>query len=230
MSGDTKSGIETLPDGRKIPFSKLFGPGDYVVTFYGSRDATAHSRGVSLLAKHTRRSTTAWGMAYDSFAMLRGEASRVLQKQWGTTEANELYLAVEWVRRFPEELKNTSTPRTAGSIIQDAILRAIKAGNPGSLDLLARCIVAVDKNFSENIEDYFSGRKATTLQKVALAIGNAAHRLGRIPTWQECLDAFVEVDGDPDQGNFIRALRRAGFGWILPGATTALSEVVTFIH
>ena len=114
MSGDTKSGIETLPDGRKIPFSKLFGPGDYVVTFYGSRDATAHSRGVSLLAKHTRRGTTTWGMAYDSFAMLRGEASRVLQKQWGTTEANELYLAVEWVRRFPEELKNTSTPRPGG--------------------------------------------------------------------------------------------------------------------
>ena len=123
MSGDTKSGIETLPDGRKIPFSKLFGSGDYVVTFYGSRDATAHSRGVSLLAKHTRRGTTTWGMAYDSFAMLRGEASRVLQKQWGTREANELYLAVERVRRFPEELKDTSTPYTSGSIIQDAVLR-----------------------------------------------------------------------------------------------------------
>ena len=164
----------------------------------------------SLLAKHTRRGTTAWGMAYDSFAMLRGEASRVLQKQWGTTEANELYLAVEWVRRFPEELKNTSTPRTAGSIIQDAILRAIKAENPGSLDLLARCIVAVDKNFSENIEDYFSGRKATTLQKVALAIGNAAHRLGRIPTWQECLMLSSKLTAIPTKA--ISSGRCGGLG------------------
>ena len=101
------------------------------------------------------------------------------------------------------------------SPIHDTILRAIKTGDRREIDLLAKCIVAADKNHK---------KKGTKRQKVADAVCDAANRLGKIPPWLEALDEFVRAGGDEeistraDQGNFIRALRDAGFGWILPKA------------
>ena len=206
-------GTEVMPDGRKIPYSRSFNPGDYVVTTYGSHDASDHSKGISLLVKHERRGKASWGLSLNGLEMRRGKASSILQDEWGTSGANELYFAVEFVRRFPEKLKDTSTPDTAGSVIHDVILRAITTGKRDEIDLLAKCIISVDKNFAE---DPFS--RQTKRQKVANAICEAANRLGTIPTWQEALEEFRNAGGDYDEGNFTRALCEAGFGWILPWA------------
>ena len=211
-SAKEEQGTERLPDGRKIPYVRHFHPRDYVVTTYGSHDAADHAKGISLLVKHERRGKASWGLALNGLDMRRGEASSVLQRKWGTSEANNLYLAVEFVRHIPEALKDTRTPEAAGSVIHDAILRAIATGKRDEIDLLAKCIVAVNKNFAENPLS-----KLTKRQKVANAVRDAANKLRKIPKWGEALTEFRNAGGDYDEGNFTRALCEAGFGWILPG-------------
>jgi hypothetical protein len=55
-----EQGTERLPDGRKIPYVRHFHPRDYVVTTYGSHDASDHAKGISLLVKHERRGKASW--------------------------------------------------------------------------------------------------------------------------------------------------------------------------
>jgi hypothetical protein len=110
------------------------------------------------------------------------------------------------------------------SPIHDTILRAIQTGDTRGIHLLAKCIEAVNKTIPKDSKDcvtYFLTR-GTKRQKVADAVCAAANKLGRIPTWKEALKEFVDAGGDEeistraDEGNFIRTLRDAGFGWILP--------------
>ena len=143
-------GTEQLSDGRKIPYSRRSYPSEnYIVTTYGSHNAADHAKGVSLLVKHERRGKAGWGLVPNGLTMRRGAASSLLGDLWGKPETNELYLAVEHVRLSPETLKDTRTPYTAGSVIHDTILQAIKTGNTQKVYLLARCIEAVDKTFQE---------------------------------------------------------------------------------
>jgi hypothetical protein len=93
-----EQGTARLPDGRKIPYVRHFCPKDYVVTTYGSHDASDHAKGISLLVKHERRGKASWGLVVNGLDMRRGEASRVLQGAWGKTETTNLYFAVEGVR------------------------------------------------------------------------------------------------------------------------------------
>ena len=251
-------GTEVLKDGRKIPYSRSFNPGDYVVTTYGSHEASDHSKGISLLVKHERRGKASWGLILDGLDILRGEASSLLQNQWGTGEAAELYMAVEALRvafelqgidkamalyfRYGSDFSDGSNVFTLldyfsgrnnispgilqtmkeilraiqernpdmihPSPIHNTVLQAIQTGDPRGICLLAKCIVAVDKNHK---------KKGTKRQKVANAVCDAANRLGKIPIWQEALEEYRNAGGDHDEGNFTRALRDAGFGWILPG-------------
>jgi hypothetical protein len=106
------------------------------------------------------------------------------------------------------------------SPIHDTILRAIQTGDPSGVRLLAKCIVAVNKNLPKGTKDYFTS--GTKRQKVSYAVCDAANRLERIPTWEEIQDEFIGAGSDEeistrgDEGNFINALHQAGFGWLIP--------------
>ena len=104
------------------------------------------------------------------------------------------------------------------SPIHNTVLRAIQTGDPRGVQLLAKCIAAVDKNHK---------KKGTKRQKVANAVCDAANRLGKVPTWQEALEEFRHAGGDYDEGNFTRALRGAGSGWILRGEVVRGSRPLT---
>lgn len=205
--GSAGAGTVTLDDGRKIPFVRSPGPGTYVATFYGSLDATAHTDGISLLVKHERRGTTSWGANLNGFLMLEGGPSNILQGVWRQNQTRWLYLAVDHVRHFPDSLSDFRTPETAGSIIREVVLSAITGGNPHGLDLLSKCILAVEN----------AHKKQTKRQMVADAVHAAANRLNKIPTWKEALQEFSNAGGDADEGNFTKALRDAGFAWLLRG-------------
>ena len=202
-------GTETLRDGRRIPFYRTYGPNDYICTQYGSDDPTAH--GVSLLAKHERRETTTWGQVLAGFSMLEGTdgPSNKLQNVWRRRETRWLYLAASHAKAFPEALRDFRTPESAGSIILAVIENALRTGHASGLELLGKCIAAA----------HTAAERNTKRQKVADAVCAAARRLGKIPTWIETLQDFSNAGGDADEGNFTRALRDAGFGWLLSGTS-----------
>ena len=113
------------------------------------------------------------------------------------------------------------------SAIHDTILRAIQTGDPQRVYLLAKCIEAVDKTLPKDPKDFgaylLSG--GTKRQKVAKAVCDVANRHGKIPTVLEIQEEFMDAGGDKkfstraDEGNFIKALRDAGFEWLLPSAS-----------
>jgi hypothetical protein len=210
-------GVERQEDGRKIPYIRMVHQvQNYVWTCYGIEGA-CDPRDASRLMRHDRRGATSWGLQVDEMEMSRGEASKALQGAWGKPETTWLYSAVESVWHMPEQLEDYHTPYTAGSIIRDSIRRAIESGNPHGVYLLAKCIETVARTIPKDPKDYAAYLVGgTNRRKVAHAISDAAERFGRIPTWQEALGEFCKVDGDSDEGNFIRALCNAGFRWILP--------------
>ena len=224
-----EQGTERLPDGRKIPYVRHCYPEeDYVLTIYGSHDASDHAKGISLLVKHERRGKARWDPVVNGLEIRRGEASSVLQGAWGKPETTNLYFAVEGVRLAFEQgihgaiafyfrnrtefgagknvftlldyftRRNNISPDTLQimqdvfqaiqkenpgmiypSPIHDTVLRAIQTGNPRGIRLLAKCIVAVDKNRK---------KKGTKRQKIADAVYAAANKHSRIPTWREIQD------------------------------------------
>ena len=108
------------------------------------------------------------------------------------------------------------------SPIHDTILRAIQTGDPRGIRLLAKCIEAVDKNIPKGANDFFNWTKR---QKVSNAVCDAANEHGKIPTVEEIQEEFIRAGGDEeistraDPGNFIKALRDAGFEWLLHSAS-----------
>ena len=48
---------------------------------------------------------------------------------------------------------------------------------------------------------------------VAAAVGGEKRR---VPTWKQALEEFRDAGGHTDDANFVRDLRVAGFGWLLP--------------
>lgn len=134
-----------------------------------------------------------------------GAASRKLQGFWNHAETSWLFGAVEEVRLFPEQLANRTSPYSSGTIIYNAVLTAITTGEPHKLHLLAKCVEAVNALV----------KQTTKRERVSAAILDAANKLGRVPTHLEALQSYSNAGLDADEGNFIRALRDAGFGWLL---------------
>jgi len=93
------------------------------------------------------------------------------------------------------------------SPIHDAVLQAIQTGDTRGIRILAKCIVAVDRTRKKG------GAK---LWKVANAVVVAAGKSGRVPTWKKAMEEFRNAGGETDDANFVRDLRTAGFGWLLP--------------
>ena len=115
--------------GKKIPYVRHVYPGDYVVTTYGSQDASDHVKGITFLVKHERRGAISWGTVVgDVRILMTGRVTNKLQGLLETPEGNELFHAVLYARQVPETLTDItqlSYPEAAGRTILAAVQRAI---------------------------------------------------------------------------------------------------------
>jgi hypothetical protein len=124
----SKVGYKTM-GGKKIPYVRHVYPGDYVVTTYGSQDASDHVKGITFLVKHERRGAISWGTVVgDVRILMTGRVTNKLQGLLETPEGNELFHAVLYARQVPETLTDItqlSYPEAAGRTILAAVQRAI---------------------------------------------------------------------------------------------------------
>lgn len=110
-------------------------------------------------------------------------------------------------QRILEHYQKQSPGMLHPSPIHDAVLRAIQTGDTRGILLLAKCISAVGRIRRKGVPK---------LQKVANAVVAAAGKARRVPTWKQALEEFRDAGGHTDDANFVRDLRVAGFGWLLP--------------
>lgn len=174
-------------------------PGDYIVTTYGTHDATAHVNGITLLVKHERRGGATWSTVAAGDVLQKGEATRIL-KQGGilnTTAGNNLFHAVQLARRFPEN-------ETAREIIYGYILQDIAAEKLENCKVLAKCIKAAPKR-----------EKETKREKILAALLVLAGKKNRIPTREELFQKWINGEKDAtDARNFEKELKGMGLGWL----------------
>jgi len=178
-----------------------------VVTYYGSQDATAHVRGITLLVKHDRRGAVSWGTIACGATLDRGKASNKMQgATLRSTEANNLFMAVRHVRNFPESIFKMESEYAAGRTILEAVKRDIISGDPSGLKIIQKCIEAAVLREEEE----------TKADRIVDALGNVANRIGAIPTWLDVRDE-CEIKGYPmlNEDNFRKDIEAAGLKWLI---------------
>lgn len=190
--------------GKCIPYHKTENPDGYIVTYYGSTDATAVIKNpITLLIKHERRGGLFWGTTTTGEVTDRGRATQRLQGIYNTTRGHNLFIAVRHLRQFPETIDSL-----AGLLVIEAIMRDIKSGGTYNINILGKCIEAV--------EDL---RRQETKGKVIVdLLLKCANKLGRIPTKAE-IQVAAQYDeriaiAASDEGNFSKDLKLAGLGWL----------------
>ena len=200
-----ETGVEVVGR-RSVPFSRTT-TGRYVVTYYGSQDATAHVRGITLLVKHDRRGAVSWGTIACGATLDRGKASNKMQgSTLRSTEANNLFMAVRHVRNFPESIFKMESEYAAGRMILEAVKRDIISGDPSGLKIIQKCIEAAVLREEEE----------TKADRIVDALGNVANRIGAIPTWLDVRDE-CEIKGYPmlNEDNFRKDIEAAGLKWLI---------------
>ncbi len=194
--------------GKRIPFSRADYPDGYIVTNYGSTDATAHVKGITLLVHHDRGERGAsWGTVAAGEVLDRGRATQRLQGIYNTRQGRNLFYAVKHLRHFPEDIHDPGFDEySPGRMVRDAVMRDIQTGGGHNLDLIAKVVAAVlDREAQET--------KAEVLIDMLRQLAN---KFGRIPTKAELQNALIK-EGNVvanDEGNFSKDLDRAGLGWL----------------
>ncbi len=201
----TETGVEVVGR-RRIPFARTT-IGRYVVTTYGSQDASDHVRGITLLVKHERRGAVSWGTVANGATLDRGKASNKMQgSTLRSSEANNLFMAVRHVRHFPESIFNMESEYMAGRMILEAVKRDIISGDPSGIKIIQKCIEAAVLREEEE----------TKADRIVAALGNVANRIGGIPTWRDLRDE-CESKGYPtlNDDNFRKDIEAAGLKWLI---------------
>ena len=202
----TLKGYENI-GGKRIPFVRS-GSWEYIVTTYGSQDATDNAtKGTTLLVKHERRGAASWGGVAAGSVLIKGPVTNKLQGILDTVIGNNLFHAVEFVRHFPEKLSEIGHEYTAGRMIHDAILEDIVSGKPENTLLIAKCIEAAPLR-----------EKASKRERIYNALIDAANQLKRIPIKREVLERWEagEIGGEAgrDLRNFEKELKGMGLDWL----------------
>lgn len=204
-TSQTETGVEVVGR-RRIPFTRHT-TGSYVVTTYGSQDASDHVRGITLLVKHERRGAVSWGTVANGATLDRGKASNKMQgTMLRSTEANNLFMAVRHVRNFPESIFKMESEYAAGRMILEAVKRDIISGDPSGIKIIQKCIEAAVLREEEE----------TKADRIVDALGNVANRIGGMPTWRDVRDE-CESKGYPmlNEGNFRKDIEAAGLKWLI---------------
>lgn len=200
--------------GRKmVPYQRDVFPGNLIVTSYGSQDASDHCKGITLLVKHERRGARSWGTVASGEVTQVGPATNKLQGINKTRAGNNLFYAVQAVRRTPSAIHEVGYDDfSPGKIIRDAIAEAITSGDKTNLALLGRCI---DASILREVNN-------TNAEILIDAMREEANRRGRIPLRKELHLAYDrKMGGSPnakrtysDPGNFSKLLNASGLGWV----------------
>ena len=186
--------------GKQIPFVRN-GSGEYIVTTYGSQDATDHVKGTTLLVKHERRGAVSWGGVAAGSVLMKGPVTNKLQGLLSSTAGNNLYVAVRAVYMDPN---NESVAQFAAQEIFSFIRRDILGGHTRHCDILAKCIEAAPER-----------DKQTKREKLYNALIDAANQLKRIPIKSEVQEKWDNGESDArDVRNFEKELKGMGLDWL----------------